>query len=66
MRAIQARVLVAQGEALTTVAHVLEISRQAVYRTPRPRNSPQRRPVTDPVDVAIVEMAKSDIMPVGR
>src|SRR5438128_4484605 len=37
----------------------MQISRQALYRTPKPRRSPQRRPVTDPVDVAIVETAKS-------
>ena len=36
----------------------MQISRQAVYRTPRPRRAPQRRPVADPVDVAIVETAK--------
>ena len=59
MRVAHARVLVAEGEALAAVARVLQISRQAVYRRPRPRRSPQRRPVTDPVDVAIVETAKS-------
>ena len=37
----------------------MQISRQAVYRTPRPRRLPQRRPVSDPVDLAIVETAKS-------
>ena len=58
MRVAQARVLVAEGEALAAVARVLQVSRQAVYRRPRPR-SPQRRPVTDPVDLAIVETAKS-------
>jgi hypothetical protein len=41
------------------VARVPQISRQAVYRTPKPRRAPQRRPVTDPVDVAIVETARS-------
>ena len=59
MRVAQARVLVAEGEVLAAVARVLQISRQALYRTPRPRRAPQRRPVTDPVDVAIVETAKS-------
>jgi putative transposase len=59
VRVAQARVLVAEGEALAAVARVLQISRQAVYRTPRPRCAPQRRPVTDPVDVAVVETAKS-------
>jgi len=59
VRVAQARVLVAQGEALAAVARVLQISRQALYRTPKPRRWPQRRPVSDPVDVAIVETAKS-------
>ena len=59
MRVAHARVLVGQGEALAAVARVLQISRQALYRTPKPRRAPQRRPVTDPVDVAIVETAKS-------
>ena len=59
MRVAHARVLVAEGEALAAVARVLQISRQALYRTPKPRRAPQRRPVTDPVDVAIVETAKS-------
>jgi hypothetical protein len=59
VRVAHARVLVAEGEALAAVARVLQISRQAVYRRLRPRRSPQRRPVTDPVDVAIVETAKS-------
>mgnify|MGYP001793049325 CR=1 FL=1 len=54
VRVAHARVLVAEGEALAAVARVMQISRQAVYRTPKPRRSPQRRPVTDPVDLAIV------------
>jgi putative transposase len=59
VRVAQARVLVAEGEALAAVARVMQISRQAVYRRPRPRRSPQRRPVTDPVELAIVETARS-------
>jgi len=58
-RVARSRDLVAEGHAPSAVARVALISRQALYRTPRPRRSPQRRPVTDPVDVAIVEMAKS-------
>jgi putative transposase len=60
MRVAQARVLVAEGDALAAVARVMGISRQALDRTPRPRRSPQRRPVTDPVELAIVETAKSN------
>ncbi len=59
VRVAHALLLVAQGEALASVARVLQISRQAVHRTPKPRRSPQRRPVTDPVDVAIVEMGRA-------
>jgi putative transposase len=58
VRVAHARVLVAEGEALAAVARVLQISRQAIYRTAKPRRPPQRRPVTDPVDLAIVELAK--------
>jgi putative transposase len=49
--------LVARGFAVAAVTRVLQISRQAVYRTPRPRTSPQRRPPADPVEAAIVEEA---------
>ena len=36
------------------------ISRQALYRTPRPRRVPQRRPLTDPVERVIVEEATAN------
>jgi len=42
------------------VARVLQISRQAIYRTPKPRRSPQRRPPQGPVEEAIVETAKEN------
>jgi putative transposase len=58
-RVARSRDLVAEGHSPSAVARVAQISRQAIYRTPRPRRSPQRQPVTDPVDVAIVETAKS-------
>jgi putative transposase len=35
----------------------MQISRQALYRTPTPRRPPQRRPAADPVEAAIVEEA---------
>jgi putative transposase len=60
LRVTQARVLVAEGDALAVVARVLQVSRQAIYRVPRPRRAPQRRPVVDAVDVAIVEVAKDN------
>jgi putative transposase len=56
-RVARSRELVARGFAAATVARVMQISRQAIYRTPRPRSAPQRRPVSDPVEAAIVEVA---------
>ena len=58
-RVARSRDLVAEGHSPSVVARVARISRQALYRRPRPRRAPQRRPVSDPVDVAIVETAKS-------
>src|SRR5437867_7248221 len=57
MRVARSRELVARGFAVAAVARVMQISRQALYRTPTPRRPPQRRPVADPVEQAIVEEA---------
>jgi putative transposase len=57
LRVARSRDLVAEGHSPSVVARVARISRQALYRTPTPRRPPQRRPVTDPVEVAIVEEA---------
>jgi putative transposase len=57
VRVARSRELVARGFAAATVARVLQISRQALYRTPIPRRPPQRRPLADPVEQAIVEEA---------
>ena len=59
-RVARSRELVARGFAVATVTRVLQGSRQAVYRTPTPRTVPQRRPVTDPVEQAIVEVAEQN------
>jgi putative transposase len=56
-RVARSRILVARGYALAAVARVMHISRQALYRTPRPRTPPQRRPPTDAVEQAIVDTA---------
>jgi putative transposase len=56
-RVARSRELVARGFAVAAVARVLQVSRQAIYRTPTPRRGPQRRPVFDPVELAIVEVA---------
>ena len=54
MRVARSRRLVADGYPLATVARVMQISRQALYRIPKPRKPPQRRPPADPVERAIV------------
>jgi putative transposase len=59
-RVARSRELVAQGFALAAVARVLQVTRQAIFRTPKPRRAPTRRPVVDAVDVAIVEVAKDN------
>ncbi|HXL42549.1 MAG TPA: IS3 family transposase [Gaiellaceae bacterium] len=56
-RVARSRELVACGFAAAAVARVMQISRQALYRLPTPRRAPQRRPVSDPVEAAIVEVA---------
>ena len=55
-----ARELVGRGRKVAPVARVLQISRQAIYRTPTPRRAPQRRPPRGPVEEAIVEVAKEN------
>ena len=57
MRVARSRRLVAEGYALATVARVMHVSRQALYRVTTPRSVPQRRPVSDPVEAAIVAEA---------
>ena len=59
-RVARSRRLVAEGYALATVARVLKVSRQALYRTPSARSTPQRRPPADPVEQAIVEVAEAN------
>ncbi len=60
MRVARSRDLVAEGYPLSAVARAARISRQALYRTPKPRCPPQRRPVADPVEAAIVEEAMAN------
>jgi putative transposase len=57
VRVARSRRLVAEGYPLATVARVMQISRQALYRTPAPRRPPQRRPPVDAVEQAIVAEA---------
>ena len=59
-RVARSRDLVAEGHAPSVVARVAGISRQALYRVPRPSMGPQRRPPTDAVEQAIVELAEAN------
>ncbi len=59
-RVTRSRELVAGGRKPAVVARVMQISRQAIYRTPKRRPPPQRRPATGTVDRAIVEVAKDN------
>jgi putative transposase len=56
-RVARSRELVAEGHSPSVVARVAQISRQALYRVPTPRTAPQRRPLSDPVEQAIVAEA---------
>jgi putative transposase len=60
VRVARSRELVAKGHALAAVARVLQVTRQAIYRTPRPRTAPQRRPPVDDVEQAIVAVAEEN------
>jgi putative transposase len=56
-RVARSRELVARGFAVAAVARVMQVSRQALYRTPTPRRPPQRRPPVDAIEQAIVAEA---------
>ncbi|MCA1698885.1 MAG: IS3 family transposase [Actinobacteria bacterium] len=60
MRVARSRELVAKGYALAAVARVMQVTRQAIYRTPKPRATPQRRPAVDDVESAIVAVAREN------
>jgi putative transposase len=59
-RVARSRELVARGRKLAVVARVMQVTRQAIYRTPKPRTSPQRRPPRGEVERAIVDTAKEN------
>jgi len=59
MRVTRSRELVAEGYRPAAVARVAQISRQAIYRTPRPRRAPAAaRAPADQVEAAIVDVAE--------
>jgi putative transposase len=61
-RVAYARQLVAEGHSPSALARILHISRQAIYRVPKPRKRPDaaRRPPVDEVEAAIVEVAEAN------
>lgn len=58
-RVAYARELVAAGHRPAALARILQISRQGIYRVPKPRRVPDaaKRPPADEVEQAIVEVA---------
>ena len=59
-RVAYSRELVAKGHPVATVARTMRISRQAIYRRPRPRTHPQSRKAPDELERAIVEIAQEN------
>src|SRR5215217_4830439 len=62
MRVTRSRELVAEGFRPSAVARVAQVSRQAIYRTPRPRRAPvsPARPPADRVEAVIVAIAEQN------
>jgi hypothetical protein len=61
-RVAYARELAAAGHRPAVVARILQISRQAIYRIPRPRcrSGAAARPPADEVEAAIIEVAEQN------
>jgi putative transposase len=61
-RVARSRELVDRGFKAAVVARVLQVTRQAIYRVPKPRRAPDaaRRPPVDDVERAIVELAEAN------
>jgi putative transposase len=61
-RVARSRELVDRGFQVAVVARIMRISRQAIYRTPRPRKPPgaAKRPPADEVEHAIVAVAQEN------
>jgi putative transposase len=61
-RVARSRELVDRGYAVAAVARVLQVTRQALYRVPKPRRTPDaaKRPPAGGVEAAIVEVAEAN------
>jgi putative transposase len=59
-RAARSRELVAKGRPPAVVARVLQVNRTGLYRTPKRRPQAARRPLLDPIDRLIVEVAQNN------
>jgi putative transposase len=61
-RVTYARELVAEGHRPAVVARILQISRQAIYRVPKPRRAPASpaKPPVDEVEAIIVDVAEAN------
>jgi putative transposase len=59
-RAARSRELVAKGRRPAVVARVMQVNRSGLYRTPKRPPKTLRRPVVDPVDRLIVEVARDN------
>ena len=51
---------VAEGHPVATVALIANVSRQAIYKTPKPSRRPQSCEVTDPIEQKIVDTCNDD------
>lgn len=59
-RVASSRKFVAEGYRAASVARVAGITRQAIYRTPKPRTAPQSRRVVDEIEKQIIEVAEAN------
>ena len=59
-RAARSRELIARGRRPAVVARVMQVNRTGLYRTPKRRPAAARRPLLDPVDRLIVEVARDN------
>jgi len=58
VRAARSRELIAKGRRPAVVARVMQVNRSGLYRVPKRRPPQARRPPSNPIDQAIVEIAR--------